>query len=117
MAELANGIIYGIEDKPPIGKRAVLALQHVLTMFGSTVSVPLLLGPAMNMAPSEIVILVSSVMLCSGNATGLQVTIGSRLPIVQGVWISHDKWVLFFHLRASVLLERQLRRRSRHERM
>ena len=57
MAELAKGIIYGIEDKPPIGKRAVLALQHVLTMFGSTVSVPLLLGPAMNMTPSEIVIL------------------------------------------------------------
>ncbi len=88
MAELANGIIYGIEDKPPIGKRVVLALQHVLTMFGSTVSVPLLLGPAMNMAPSEIVILVSSVMLCSGIATFLQVTIGSRLPIVQGVSFS-----------------------------
>ena len=88
MAELVKGIIYGIEDKPPMGKRAVLALQHVLTMFGSTVSVPLLLGPAMNMTPSEIVILVSSVMLCSGIATFLQVTIGSRLPIVQGVSFS-----------------------------
>jgi len=82
------GMIYSIEDKPPMGKRIVLALQHVLTMFGSTVSVPLLLGPVMNMTPGEIAILVSSVMLCSGVATILQVTIGSRLPIVQGVSFS-----------------------------
>ena len=84
----AKGIIYGIEDKPPMGKRIVLALQHVLTMFGATVSVPLLLGPVMGMSPTEIAILVSSVMLCSGVATLLQVTIGSRLPIIQGVSFS-----------------------------
>ena len=84
----AKGIIYGIEDKPPMGKRIVLALQHVLTMFGATVSVPLLLGPVMGMSPTEIAILVSSVMLCSGVATFLQVTIGSRLPIIQGVSFS-----------------------------
>jgi len=84
----AKGIIYGIEDKPPMGKRIVLALQHVLTMFGATVSVPLLLGPVMGMSPTEIAILVSSVMLCSGVATLLQVTIGSKLPIIQGVSFS-----------------------------
>lgn len=88
MSASPMGMIYSIEDKPPMGKRIVLALQHVLTMFGSTVSVPLLLGPVMNMTPGEIAILVSSVMLCSGVATILQVTIGSRLPIVQGVSFS-----------------------------
>jgi len=88
MSDTRMGIIYSIEDKPPMGKRIVLALQHVLTMFGSTVSVPLLLGPVMNMTPGEIAILVSSVMLCSGVATLFQVTIGSRLPIVQGVSFS-----------------------------
>ena len=88
MSDSPMGMIYSIEDKPPMGKRIVLALQHVLTMFGSTVSVPLLLGPVMNMTPGEIAILVSSVMLCSGVATLLQVTIGSRLPIVQGVSFS-----------------------------
>ena len=88
MTRPAKGIIYGIEDKPPMGRRIVLALQHVLTMFGATVSVPLLLGPVMGMSPTEIAILVSSVMLCSGVATLLQVTIGSRLPIIQGVSFS-----------------------------
>ncbi len=88
MPKPVSGIIYGIEDKPPPSRAVVLALQHVLTMFGATVSVPLLLGPVMGMNASEIAVLVSSVMLCSGVATLLQTTIGSGLPIVQGVSFS-----------------------------
>lgn len=84
----ASGIVYKLDDKPEFPKNIVLALQHVLTMFGSTVSVPLLLGPAMGMTPEQIAILVSSVMLCSGVATIMQVTLGSRLPIIQGVSFS-----------------------------
>jgi len=66
----------------------VLGLQHVLTMFGATVSVPLLFQKPMHMDPQDLAILVSSVMICSGVATALQVTIGSRLPIIQGVSFS-----------------------------
>lgn len=88
MSAPARGIIYAIEDRPPPARATVLALQHVLTMFGATVSVPLLLGPVMGMQAPEIAILVSSVMLCSGVATFLQTTIGSRLPIIQGVSFS-----------------------------
>ena len=81
-------IVYGLESRPPVGQAIVLALQHVLTMFGATVSVPLLLGPMMGMTPADIGILISSVMLCSGIATFLQATFGSRLPIIQGVSFS-----------------------------
>lgn len=84
----APGILYPLDSKPELPKASVLALQHVLTMFGATVAVPLLLGPNMNMKPEDIAILVSSVMLCSGLATLCQVTIGSRLPIIQGVSFS-----------------------------
>lgn len=81
-----NKPLYGIDDVPrPFLKAVGLGLQHVLTMFGATVSVPLLLGPAMGFGPSDIAILVSSVMIASGVATLLQVNIGTRLPIVQGV--------------------------------
>ena len=66
----------------------MLALQHVLTMFGSTVAVPLLLGPAMGLETKDTALLISSVMLCSGIATFLQATFGSRLPIIQGVSFS-----------------------------
>lgn len=79
-------MLYGLDDVPrPWPKAAGLALQHVLTMFGATVAVPLLLGPAMGMTPEEIGVLVSAVMICSGIATWIQVRFGTRLPIVQGV--------------------------------
>lgn len=97
-------ILYGLDDKPPLGKASVLGLQHVLTMFGSTVAVPLLFGPALWPIPeglptgvqqtlrleqlSHTALLISSVMLCSGVATLIQATFGSRLPIIQGVSFS-----------------------------
>ena len=77
---------YGLDDVPQPFTRALgLGLQHVLTMFGATILVPLILGPAMEMSTADIAILVSSVFICSGVATFLQVTVGSRLPIIQGV--------------------------------
>lgn len=82
---------YGLEDVPrPFVRALGLAFQHVLTMFGATVLVPLLLGPAMgfDIGGADIAILVSSVFICSGIATALQLTIGSRLPIIQGVSFS-----------------------------
>jgi len=81
-------IIYGLDDKPPFARSVVLGLQHVLTMFGSTVAIPLLFGPAMGMSLEQIGLLISSVMLCSGVATLIQATFGSRLPIIQGVSFS-----------------------------
>ncbi|MBX3396836.1 MAG: purine/pyrimidine permease [Phycisphaerae bacterium] len=83
-----NGILYGIDDKPPFGRALILAIQHALTMFGSTVAVPLLLGPAMGMDAAQTALLISSVMLCSGLATLIQSTFGARLPIIQGVSFS-----------------------------
>ncbi len=81
-------VIYGLNDRPPFGRAVVLGLQHTLTMFGATVAVPLLLGPSMGMSQQQIAVLISSVMLCSGLATLIQVTFGTRLPIIQGVSFS-----------------------------
>ncbi|MBX3432592.1 MAG: hypothetical protein KF847_04660 [Pirellulales bacterium] len=99
-----NGVLYGLDDRPPLGRAIVLASQHVLTMFGSTVAVPLMFGPALWPIPAGLspqlakmlasaqlhntATLISSVMLCSGVATLLQSTFGSRLPIIQGVSFS-----------------------------
>ncbi|KAA1260125.1 Uric acid transporter UacT [Rubripirellula obstinata] len=88
MSEIKPTVLYGLDDRPPLGKSVMLALQHVLTMFGSTVAVPLMLGPIMGMNTAQIAVLISSVMLCSGVATLIQSTVGSRLPIIQGVSFS-----------------------------
>ena len=42
----ANSLLYGIDDIPPPLETVVLSFQHYLTMFGSTVAIPLLLAPA-----------------------------------------------------------------------
>ena len=79
-------LIYGLDDVPrPFPRALGLGLQHVLAMFGGTILVPLLLGPEMGMDATQIAILISSAFFCSGVATFLQITVGSRLPIIQGV--------------------------------
>lgn len=77
---------YGLDDVPkPFYKALGLGMQHVLTMFGATILVPLIVGPALGFQGAQIAVLISSVFIASGIATAIQVTIGSRLPIVQGV--------------------------------
>jgi len=51
---------YELDDVPKPFLRAFgLGFQHVLTMFGGTILVPLLLGPEMGMDRAETAILVS----------------------------------------------------------
>jgi nucleobase transporter 1/2 len=77
---------YGIDDVPrPFPRALVLGVQHVLTMFGATIAVPLLLGGAMDLSGGDMAVLISSVFIASGLATVVQLTVGTRLPIVQGM--------------------------------
>ena len=52
-------------------------------------AVPLLLAGPLGLDTAGTALLISSVMLCSGVATLLQVSFGSRLPLIQGVSFSH----------------------------
>lgn len=81
-----SGLIYGVEDVPPLAETAVLGLQHYLTMFGSTVAIPLMMAGPLGIAdhPQKIGWLIGTMFFVSGIATLLQTTIGNRLPIVQG---------------------------------
>lgn len=63
-------------------KRIALGFQHVLAMFGATVTVPLVVGYAIGLSMSEIALLLQAVLLAMGVATLLQTFAGSRFPIV-----------------------------------
>ena len=39
-----NYLLYDVNDTPPKGKMVILALQHVLAMFGATILVPMLVN-------------------------------------------------------------------------
>ncbi|WP_175059467.1 uracil-xanthine permease family protein [Thermococcus sp. 2319x1] len=81
---MANGIKVGIEEKVESKQAVLLGFQHVLAMFGATVTVPLVVGTAIGLEQREIALLIQVVLLAMGIATLLQTTIGSRYPIVQG---------------------------------
>lgn len=88
MSEAQNDgeLIYGIDDVPPVGETFVLGFQHYLTMFGSTVAIPLLLAPHLGIDDdrAQLALLIGTMFFVSGIATLLQTTLGNRLPIVQG---------------------------------
>ena len=79
-------LIYGIEDKPPLPQAIALGFQHYLTMFGSTVAIPLILAEPLGMADDPVALswLIGTMFFVSGITTLLQTTWGNRLPIIQG---------------------------------
>jgi nucleobase transporter 1/2 len=90
MGQSAPNLLYGIEDVPPTGECLVLGFQHYLTMFGSTVAIPLILaGPlgidsATPEGARDLGFLIATMFFVSGITTMLQTTWGNRLPIIQG---------------------------------
>lgn len=78
-------LIYGIDDVPPLREAVFLGFQHYLTMFGSTVAIPLLLATPLGITdPVDLALLISTMFFVSGITTLLQTTWGNRLPLVQG---------------------------------
>ncbi|NLS17562.1 purine permease [Rhizobium sp. P40RR-XXII] len=80
------------DEKLSLGANLAYGLQHVLTMYGGIVAVPLILGQASGLSPTDIGLLVTASLFAGGLATILQTIgipfFGSRLPLVQGVSFS-----------------------------
>ncbi len=83
-----------VQERPEdeqLGLFANLAygFQHVLTMYGGIVAVPLIVGQAAGLSPSEIGLLITASLFAGGLATILQTLgvpfFGCQLPLVQGV--------------------------------
>ncbi|TNF27346.1 MAG: xanthine permease [Deltaproteobacteria bacterium] len=86
LAAGGKNLLYGIDDKPPLRRAIPLGIQHYLTMFGSTVAIPLFLAGPLGIAdqPDKLATLIATMFFVSGLTTLLQTTWGNRLPIVQG---------------------------------
>ncbi len=83
---MSRNLIYGIDDRPPALETVFLGFQHYLTMFGSTVAIPLILAESFGIAddPARLAQLIGTMFFVSGITTLLQTTLGNRLPLVQG---------------------------------
>lgn len=83
-----SGILYKIDDKPPIHITIILAFQHIMAAFGGIVAVPLIVGGALKLPINDIAFLVSAALFAAGIATYIQAKgvgpVGSKLPCVMG---------------------------------
>ncbi|KAJ7381270.1 hypothetical protein OS493_001388 [Desmophyllum pertusum] len=79
-------LAYAVDDTPPWYLSIVLGFQHYLTMFGSTLAIPLFLAKPMCYDQNPLVTseIIGTIFFVSGICTLLQTTFGNRLPIVQG---------------------------------
>lgn len=72
-----------------IGANIAYGFQHVLTMYGGIIAVPLIVGQAAGLLPAEIGLLIAASLFIGGLATLLQTIgvpfFGCQLPLVQGV--------------------------------
>lgn len=83
---MSRNLIYGIDDVPPVRETIFLGFQHYLTMFGSTVAIPLILAEPLGLSGDPVALgwLIGTMFFVSGITTLLQTTFGNRLPLVQG---------------------------------
>jgi len=80
----------GVDTILPAGKMFTLGLQHVLVMYAGAVTVPLIVGGALNLSTEEIALLISADLLCCGivsflQAFGIGKWMGIRLPVMMGI--------------------------------
>lgn len=79
-----------VDQVPPAGRLAVLAVQHVLAFYAGAVVVPLVIASGLGLDAATTVHLINADLLTCGIATiiqsaGLGPRIGVRLPLIQGV--------------------------------
>lgn len=85
-----NSTVHPVDERLPVGKLAALGLQHVLVMYAGAIAVPLIVGRALNLSPTDVAILISADLFCCGLVTLIQSLgatqwFGIRLPVMMGV--------------------------------
>ena len=87
-----QGLIYGLEDRPPLRDTLFAALQHLLAIFVAIITPPLIIAGALKLDLETTGFLVSMALFVSGIATFVQCrrvgSIGCGLLCIQGTSFS-----------------------------
>lgn len=75
-------LVAGLDEKIPASKAIFLGIQHVLAM--DLYIVPIILAGALAMGTTDKSFLIQMTFMAAGIATIIQVTIGLKLPVMQG---------------------------------
>lgn len=63
---------YALNDQPPMGRRFLLGLQHMLAMFVGVITPPILIANAAGLGAAETSFMVSMTLIMSGIVTFVQ---------------------------------------------
>jgi NCS2 family nucleobase:cation symporter-2 len=92
MRSSTSGVVYDIDDRPPLAEALPLGLQHLVAMVLSNVTVPLLIAGGLGASAADTALLVQMVLLMAGLATIVQAypigPVGGRIPMVMGTSIA-----------------------------
>lgn len=82
--------VHPVDERLPTPKLITLGFQHVLVMYAGAIAVPLIVGRALQLSPSEVAFLISADLFVCGIATLIQSLgatqyFGIRLPVMMGV--------------------------------
>jgi xanthine permease XanP len=87
-----QGLLYGLNDRPPFIESLLVALQHVLAIFVGIITPPLIICSAIGLGSEDTRYVVSMSLFISGIATFIQAKqigpIGSGLLSIQGTSFS-----------------------------
>lgn len=87
-----NGLIYGLNDRPPFKEAFFAALQHLLAIFVAIITPPLIIAGALKLDAETTGYLVSMALFASGISTFIQCRrfgcIGTGLLCIQGTSFS-----------------------------
>ncbi len=89
---VSSGLIYGLDDRPPLRETLFAALQHLLAIFVAIITPPLIISGALKLNLETTGYLVSMALFASGISTFIQCCrigfIGCGLLCIQGTSFS-----------------------------
>ena len=91
-AQSNTGLIYGLNDRPPVREAIFAAIQHLLAIFVAIITPPLIIAGALKLDLETTSFLVSMSLFASGISTFIQCRriggIGTGLLCIQGTSFS-----------------------------
>lgn len=84
-----RGIVYTTEERPPLGRSVVYGFQHIFAMVLGSITGGVVIGDTIGLSDEQIGSLISYINIAVGLATIVQVSVGVRLPVIQGSTSGH----------------------------
>lgn len=97
-SQRSENLLYGLDERPPMDRTLAYAAQWLIFTLANSAVVPVVVGNALGLDQAGIASLAQRTFFLQALASFLQVTLGHRLPIIEGpsgMW-----WGIFITLAA-----------------